>query len=353
LYKVFRLEANWLSKKKLEKVRRPRASAELGEREIIEIIRAQLEFMPDAPVPFGDDVSAVDIGNGRIAVLKTDMLVASTDVPRGMSLWQAARKAVIMNISDFAAKGVKPVAALASLGLSKNFARKDVEEIARGLNAGAKEYGTYIVGGDTNEASDLIIAVMLFGTARRKALMLRSGAKPGDIVAVTGFFGKPAAGLKLLLDDYVASPDLREVFLNSVCMPRARLREGLAMCSSGGVSACIDSSDGLAWSLHEIARWSGVGLIITSVPVADEVRRFAEFNGLDAVELALYGGEEYELVMTVKPRLWINTEVAVESSGGCLLPVGKVTRDKQVLMNVDGKKQVIQPVGWEHFRSQI
>jgi thiamine-monophosphate kinase len=351
--KVFRLEGNWLSRKKPEKIRRPRAGAELGEREIIEIIRTQLDFIPDAPVPFGDDVSAVDIGNGRIAVLKTDMLVASTDVPRGMSLWQAARKAVVMNISDFAAKGVKPVAALVSLGLRKNSARKDVEEISSGLNAGAKEYGAYIIGGDTNEASDLVIAVMLYGTARRKLLMLRSGAKPGDIVAVTGFFGKSAAGLRLLLDGYAASPDLREVFLNSVCMPKAKLREGLALCSSGGVSACIDSSDGLAWSLHEIARSSGVGLLITSVPVADEVRRFAEFNGLDALELALYGGEEYELVVTVKPKLWTNAEAAVESVGGCLLPIGKVTRAKQVLMNVDGKKQVIRPVGWEHFRSQI
>jgi thiamine-monophosphate kinase len=172
-------------------------------------------------------------------------------------------------------------------------------------------------------------------------------------VAVTGFFGKSAAGLRLLLDGYAASPDLREVFLNSVCMPKARLREGLAMCDSGGVSACIDSSDGLAWSLHEIARSSGVGLLITSVPVADEVHRFAEFNGLDAIELALYGGEEYELVVTVKPKSWINAEAAVESVGGCLLPVGKVTRDRQVQMDVDGKKQSIRPVGWEHFRSQI
>jgi len=309
--------------------------------------------MSDAPVPFGDDVSAVNIGTGRIAVLKTDMLVGITDVPRGMSLWQAARKAVVMNVSDFAAKGVKPVAALVSLGLQKEFTRKDVEEIARGLNVGAKEYGAYIIGGDTNEASDLVIAVMLFGIATRKSLMLRSGAKAGDIVAVTGFFGKSAAGLRLLLDGCAASPDLREVFLNSVCMPKARLREGLALCNSGGVSASIDSSDGLAWSLHELARLSGVGFLITCVPIADEVRRFAEFNGLDASELALYGGEEYELVVTVTPKLWVNAETAVESVGGRLLPVGKVTRGKQVLMNVDGRKQAIQPIGWEHFRSRI
>ena len=328
-------------------------SEDLGERKIIELIQSHLSVMPDSPMPFGDDVSAVDLGNGQVAVLKTDMLVGKTDVPRDMSLWQAARKTVVMNVSDFAAKGVQPVAVLVSLGLPRDFMRKDVEELARGLNAGAREYGAYVVGGDTNEASDLVVSVSLFGTAKREALMLRSGAKAGDIVAVTGFFGKTVAGLRLLLDGYAASKDLREVLLGSVCMPKAKLREGLALCGSGAVSASIDSSDGLAWSLHELAKMSGVGFLISSVPVADEVRRFAEFNGLDALELALYGGEEYELVVTAKPNRWVAAETAVEATGGCLLPIGKVTRDKQVLLDVDGEKRGIERRGWEHFKSKI
>jgi len=342
-----------MPEKKPEKNRQFDTSTGLGERKIIEIMRAHFDLMPEIPVHFGDDVSAVSIGDGRIAVLKTDMLVGKTDVPRSMSLWQAARKAVVMTVSDFAAKGAKPIVALISLGLTKNTMRKDIEEIARGLNAGAKEYGAYIIGGDTNESSDLVIAVMLFGTAKRESLMLRSGAKPGDILAVTGFFGKSSAGLRLLLDGCATSHDLREVFLNSVCMPRARLREGLALSSSESVSSCIDSSDGLAWSLHELARMSSVGFLVTSVPVADEVRRFAEFNGLNALELALYGGEEYELVATVKPKLWATAAKAVESAGGCLLPIGKATRDKQILMIVNGKRQEIQPLGWEHFKTRI
>jgi thiamine-monophosphate kinase len=326
---------------------------ELGERRIIKLIQRHLSIMPDEPVPFGDDVSAVDIGDRRVAVLKTDMLVDKTDVPRGMSLWQAARKAVVMNVSDFAAKGVKPKAVLVSLGLPRNFMRKDVEELARGLNAGAQEHDAYVIGGDTNEASDVVVSVSLFGMAKRKALVLRSGAKVGDVVAVTGFFGKTAAGLRLLLDGYAASKELREVLLRSVCMPKARLSEGLALCGSGAVSASIDSSDGLAWSLHELARASRVGFVITSVPVADEVLRFAEFNGLDALELALYGGEEYELVVTVKPKRWADAETAVEAVGGRLLPIGKVTRRKQVLLNVDGETRAVEARGWEHFKSKI
>jgi thiamine-monophosphate kinase len=344
---------SFVSKAKGHKGGRAESGEELGERRIIKLIQNRLSAMPNLPVPFGDDVSAVDIGDGRVAVLKTDMLVNKTDVPRGMSLWQAARKAVVMNVSDFAAKGVKPVAVLVSLGLPRRFMRKDVEEVARGLNAGAQEYGAYVIGGDTNEASDLVVSVSLFGTAKRKALMLRSGAKPGDIVAVTGFFGKTAAGLRLLLDGYAASKELREVLLRSVCMPKARLNEGMALCGSGAVSASIDSSDGLAWSLHELARTSHVGFAISSVPVADEVLRFAEFNGLNALELALYGGEEYELVVTVKPKQWTTAETAVEAAGGRLMPIGKVTRDKQVLLNVDGETCTVEARGWEHFKSTL
>ena len=99
---------------------------ELGERRIIEILLEQLEVMPGVPVPFGDDVSALDLGDGRLAVLKTDMLVGRTDVPSGMSLWQAARKAVVMNVSDLAAKGVRPTAILASLGLPRGLTEGDI-----------------------------------------------------------------------------------------------------------------------------------------------------------------------------------------------------------------------------------
>lgn len=305
------------------------------------------------PAPFGDDVSAVTLDESRVAVLKMDMLVGKTDVPRGMSLWQAARKAIVMNVSDFAAKGVQPKAALVALGLPGNLLQKDIEEIARGLNSGARQHGAYVVGGDTSEATDLVIAVSLFGTAEKAALMLRGGAKVGDIVAVTGFFGKSAAGLRVLLDGLAVSEELHEVLVSAVFMPEARLKEGLALSGSHAVTASIDSSDGLAWSLHELAKMSNVGFLVNSLPVASEVKRFAEFNGLDAVELALYGGEEYELVITVKPKMWAEAEAVVEAVGGMLLPFGRVVRDKQLVMEINGKKRPIEARGWEHFKSKI
>jgi thiamine-monophosphate kinase len=323
----------------------------LGERKIIEILQNHFDVMPEMPIPFGDDVSAIKISDGQIAILKTDMLVGKTDVPPGMSLWQAARKAVVMNVSDFAAKGIKPIALLASLGLPKKLKKKDIEKIGNGLNAGAREYGAYIIGGDTNEASDLIISISVLGIANKGEVVLRSGAKPNDIVAVTGFFGKTAAGLKVLIEKVKATKETRDILIEAVLMPRARLKEGLALRQSGAVTAAIDSSDGLAWSLYEISKASGVGFVIDSVPIANEVKKFAEANGLNSLELALYGGEEYELILTVKPELWRKAEEAMEKVGGKLLRIGRATANKKLLLEVSGKVLPIEKRGWEHFKT--
>ena len=328
-----------------------KTSSRLGEREIIKIIQSHLDAMPKMPVPFGDDVSAYDLGDGKLAVLKTDMLVGLTDVPLGMSLWHAARKAVVMNISDFAAKGVKPLALLVSLGLPANISREEVEEIGKGLNAGAREHSAYVIGGDTGESTDLMISISLFGLAKKGSLVLRSGAQPNDMVAVTGCFGKTAAGLRILLNEAKSPAALRNSLIESVLMPHARLQEGLALNLSQTASASIDSSDGLAWSLHEIARASKVGFLIDKLPVAEEAIRFATLNGLDASDLALYGGEEYEIVVTVKSKFCKKAEKAVGDTGGKLIRIGKVTKERQVLLKNEEKTRVIEPRGYEHFKT--
>jgi len=302
------------------------------------------------PIPFGDDASAVDMGHGKLAVINMDMLVGKTDVPKTMSLWQAARKAVIMNISDLAAKGAKPLALLASIGVPPSMTETDIQQIGKGLNAGAREYNAYILGGDTNEASDLVISCMALGVCSKHNLIKRSGAKPGDWVAVTGSFGKPASGLKILMDELSVREDSGEL-VDSVLMPKARVQEGMALAQSKATTASIDSSDGLAWSLHELSRASNVGFRLDKLPIAPEAERFAEFHGFDSVELALYGGEEYELLVTIKPKLWQEAKKAVENVGGSLIKLGRVTEEKQLLLQTDGKLVSIEARGWEHFKT--
>lgn len=326
------------------------SAKELGERKIIELILECLDQMPNTPIPFGDDASAVDIGHNKLAVINMDMLVGKTDVPRTMSLWQAARKAVIMNISDLAAKGAQPLALLASIGVPPDLTETDIQQIGKGLNAGAREYNTYILGGDTNEASDLVISCMALGVCSKHHLIKRSGAKPGDYVAVTGSFGKPASGLKILMDD-LSAPKIRGELVDSVLMPKARVKEGMILAQSQAATASIDISDGLAWSLHEISRASNVGFHIDKLPIAPEVERFAKIHGFDPVELALYGGEEYELLVTIKPRLWQEAKKAVETVGGSLIKLGLVTKKKQLLLKTDGKPVSIEARGWEHFKT--
>jgi len=300
------------------------------------------------PVQFGDDVSAVDIGSGKLAVIKTDMLVGETDVPPQMKLWQAARKAVVMNVSDLAAKGVKPKALLASIGVPRGLRKQDIEQIGEGLNKGARQYGAYILGGDTNEASDLVISCAAFGIGEKRRLILRSGAKPGDIVAVTGLFGKTAAGLKILLQNLSAPSGIRKTLVDSVLMPRARLNEGLALAETGAVTASIDSSDGLAWSLHEISRASRAGFLIDKLPIAEKVKQLAKMHKLDPIELSLYGGEEYELVVTVKPRLWKKVSKKVS-----LIRIGRVIKEKTLVLEVGKKAFPIEARGWEHFKASL
>jgi thiamine-monophosphate kinase len=320
----------------------------LGERKIIELILKQLKPMPNMPVPFGDDVSAVDIGRGELAVLKTDMLVGKTDVPPQMTLWQAARKAVIMNISDLAAKGVKTTALLTSLGVPRSFQKRDIEQIADGLNQGAREYDAYVLGGDTSESSDLIISCAAFGIGDKKHLILRSGAKPNDLVAVTGLFGKTAAGLRILLQNLKAPTALKRILVESVLSPHARLREGLALAAIGALTSSIDSSDGLAWSLHEISRASNVGFLIDRLPIAGEAEQIAKLHGLDPVELCLYGGEEYELVVTVKQEKWQKACKQVP-----LIRIGRVTKEKSVVLKRRKNTLPIEARGWEHFKTSL
>ncbi|MHC3129226.1 MAG: thiamine-phosphate kinase [Candidatus Bathyarchaeota archaeon] len=326
------------------------SAKELGERKIIELILECLDQMPNPLIPFGDDASAVDLGTDKLAVINMDMLVGKTDVPKTMSLWQAARKAVIMNISDLAAKGAQPLALLASIGVPPNLTKTDIQQIGKGLNAGAREYNTYILGGDTNEASDLIISCMALGVCRKHHLIKRSGAKPGDYVAVTGSFGKTAAGLKILMNG-LSAPEIRGELVASVLMPKARVKEGMILAQSQATTASIDSSDGLAWSLHEISRASNVGFHLDKLPIAPEVERFAKIHGFDPVELALYGGEEYELLVTIKPKLWQEAKKAVENVGGSLIKMGLVTEEKQLLLQTDGKLVSIEARGWEHFKT--
>src|SRR3989441_11423602 len=244
---------------------------DLTELEIVRIITNQFTGERSVPLGFRDDVSSIPLSSKTWIIVKTDMLVGSTDVPPGMTIKEAERKPVVATISDFAEKGVKPQALMVSIGLPAPAKKTTVQDIARGLGQAAREYDCKIIGGDTNQADDLVIDIVGVGLAKPKELVRRDGARPGDIVAVTGPFGKSSAGLRILISrekkDLAKYPSL----VRAARRPEARLTQRITLAKSHGTSSSIDSSDGLAWSLHQIAQASGVGINLHAIPVAAEV----------------------------------------------------------------------------------
>ena len=282
---------------------------------------------------------------GRGIVFKVDMLVASTDVPHGMAPWQVARKSVVSCVSDLAAKGVQPYAAMISLGLPKNCTRPYVEGLANGFAGASKEFRVRMVGGDTNEASGLVIDCSMIGFASK--MPTRTGAKPGDVVVISGTFGLTPAGLEILMRDAKGAGAFRKYAVESVLEPKPRQRFGIALAKF--FSSSIDSSDGLAISLYELAGQSGVNIVIDIVPAADGVEKFAQENGFDAHELVFHGGEEYEIVATI-PKSRLNRAIsAAKKSGIALHIIGRVKRGPG---DVFVGKKLLENKGYAHFDMQ-
>lgn len=295
-----------------------------------------------------DDVALIDKG----IVIKSDMLVASTDVPSGMKPWQAARKSIVSCISDLAAKGVRPHAAVISLGIPKSCStrRPDIEGLAEGFAIASNEFGVKIVGGDTNEAGELVIDCTMIGFPRFK-VPTRNGAKPGDFVIVSGAFGFAPAGLAILLQDANAitvSSSFRKRAVKSVLEPHPRQSFGLALARY--FSSSIDSSDGLAISLYELASPSeGVDIIIYGIPAVEGLDKFAEENSLDKHELVFHGGEEYEIVATISHTKIRQAEAAARKAGVSLHVIGRVQRGSG---NVFVRNKLLENRGYMHFHKR-
>jgi len=272
--------------------------------------------------------------------------VEHTDVPAGMTYRQAARKAVAMCVSDFAAKGATPDSFVVSMGLKKGVSQEQVDAIAAGFRDGEKEWGVLLVGGDTNEAKELVIDCAMIGFAKR--LVGRSGARPGDVLVATGPFGYPPAGLRILEGSATASAEFGKKATKSVLEPTPSLKIGRALAPF--LTSAMDSSDGLARSLHTLAAESKVGFEVTELPAARGVRSFATANGLSMEELVLQGGEEYVIVGTVPRGKVAGARTAARRVGGALLEIGRATEAGQIVLKIGSNRRPIRDAGWTHLR---
>ncbi len=323
--------------------------SDVGERKLIQRFQQLITKSPDALLKGSEDAAAVEF-EGQAIVFNTDMLVTSTDVLPGMTPEEISWKVGVMGLSDLAAKGAAPLGILVSFGFPEEIEKEYVEALVSGLNHVCRKHDTYYLGGDTNQCSELVINCAAIGTSPRGQLLHRSGAKPGDIIAVTGEFGYTGALFKIMLERYTTSKRLMKQIRSKALQPYARLKEGRALALTGVASASIDSSDGLAWSLHELALASQVGFRIDQLPIPQSCTKFAKQHKLDANDLALYGGEEFELVVTIPSSGWTKANQVVQKTRGQLVRIGTVTEDVEIILDIDGKERIIEPRGYEHFR---
>lgn len=295
----------------------------MGEFELLAKLRERLpEPGPRVRLGSGDD-AAVSLPGGAVAT-SVDALVEGVHFRRQTaSLRQIGRKALSTALSDLAAMGAEPGEAYVVLGAPEEIGEAELLELGEGLVEVAQMTGTALAGGDLTRAPALTLAVTVVGHAPRpEDFVTRAGARPGDVLVVTGELGGAAAGLLLLEDPSMTGDDaLRARQLD----PTPRLDAGRALAAAGA-TAMIDISDGLAGDAGHIATASGALLTIDAeaLPIAAGVTTVATAVGQDPLELAASGGEDYELLAALPPAAVDSARAALARPGLPLTVIGEV-----------------------------
>lgn len=315
----------------------------LGERGVIRVIDGIVKS--GASVGIGDDCAAIDMGDTYLLVT-TDMMVTKTHIPKGMGPYDVGWALVAVNLSDIAAMGGTPLGVVTAIGITKGHPIEFIEQMVDGMNDCALRFGTSIVGGDTKEHDDLILCGTAVGTVPKQGILLRKGSRAGDLIAVTGALGKSGSGfysLKRGLGLKEAEDRLRR--------PWPRVKEGMALSSSGFVTSCMDISDGLSSSIFELSRNSGLTYEVdyAKIPKAPEVEM--AFHDLERQkDLVLNFGDDFELLFTIKREHEQDLRELSESVGCPLTVIGKVTSGEENILVDCGRREKLENLGYEHFR---
>jgi thiamine-monophosphate kinase len=328
--------------------------ADIGEFVLIDRLRAVLPpavlAFSEAGLGIGDDAAVWFPPAGEDLVVTTDALVEGVHFRLDWTDWESlGHKMLAVNLSDIAAMGAAPHLATITLGIAGDEAVADLEALYRGAGRLAADHGTVIAGGDVvRSPQGLMLGVTLIGSVTRGRAITRSGAQPDDLIVVSGTLGASAAGLALLArgeDTTTTGPLLRAAHLR----PNPRLALG-SILFEAGVSAAMDLSDGLLGDLPKILQASGVSgrVEVDRLPVLPAVRALFPDTWQD---LALRGGEDYELLMTIPPAGFEHFQALADTIGATLTPIGHITAHDpgRVELFQDGQS-FAAPVGaFDHF----
>ncbi len=331
---------------------------ELGEFHFIDrIAPGCLTGDPDRVVQGIGDDAAVVVGRDGPLVVTTDMLIERVHFIRGtLSPQQLGYKALAVNLSDIAAMGARPLDAFVSIAVPASVTVEELDGFYDGMKALAADSGVNLLGGDTTGSkADLCINVVVTGTAPAHELLYRSGARQGDRIVVTGTLGDSAGGLAILLGNPDLPDEVSAELIRAHVEPELYLREARILAASGAAGAAIDLSDGLASDLRHVCEQSGVGAIVdlNAVPLSDALRTLCAATGEDPIRLALTGGEDYRLLVTIHPkRLREVQELVTEATGRHLFDIGEIVEGDQIILrNAVGSTSVLEVSGWDHFKT--
>lgn len=301
-------------------------------------------------VGIGDDAAVWQPSRSARSVITTDALVEDVHFTRAsMSMEEIGRRAMAANISDVAAMGARPVLATIALGIPAHDA-PNVRDLYRGLVACASESGCAIVGGDLTRAPVLTLAITVVGEVRPSNLKTRSGARPGDVLAVTGPLGASRAGLALLRGELTLDEINATQALAAHRTPVPRVDEGRWLGASRNVRAMMDCSDGLSTDLARLCAASNAGARIERVPVADAAAAAAQRLQQDPAAFALAGGEDFELLVAVAARAFDHLSRRFAARFGRPLErIGTIEADARLVLVKDGREEPLSRAGWDHF----
>jgi len=326
--------------------------SDIGEAGLIRWIREELKGSQEkAVVRIGDDAAAIEMTPEKLLLFTTDSLVEGVHFRWDYaSPYDVGWKGLAINVSDIAAMGGTPTYCIVSLCLPLDEKASLTGDLYQGLKDVASLYKVGIIGGNVVRSPTFILTIALLGEVKKENILLRSGAKVEDLIYVTGELGASGAGLACLNEiNLKLAERTRQILIKKHLVPSIRLKEGQEIAQKKIATAMIDLSDGLASDLFHLVEESDVGALIyeEKIPISSFVKDLAREVGKSPLELALYGGEDYELLFTIPPE----KKKAVEKLHFPSSLIGEIVdrREGISLIKACGKRIKLEDKGYDHF----
>ena len=332
--------------------------SDIGEIELIERIQKIIDKGGQKPGSLihgvGDDTAVFHPEPGYEILVTCDSMVEGHHyLKEYITPFEIGRRAMVMNISDIGAMGGKALYALVTMGLNSYEPVTYIEEIYRGFIYELEPFGASIIGGNiTKTDGSPFIDITLIGNAKKEFITLRSGARPGNSLMVTGCPGQSAAGYWLITNHIKESAQNKTLF-DSYLRPRHRAMEGHALAASGKITSMIDLSDGLSGDLYHICDKSAVGAEIKNeiLPVCKAMESISALYGKSVIDFTLGGSDDYELLFTCLPENIEEVKIILAGFRCPVTHIGDIVPLSQgvTVITKKGERQELTKQGWDHF----